>query len=85
MVVINFYHFSLSLSLYDKKTFSYDTITIADNINESSSAFQAYGMPFTLDVNTYDVADSQVTGFNLVFNQLPGGESTHMRIANIVD
>ena len=42
-------------------------------------------MPFTLDVNTYDVADSQVTGFNLVFNQLPGGESIHMRIANVVD
>ena len=77
-MVINFYHFSLSLSLYGKKTFSYDTITIANNINESSSAFQAYGMPFTLDVNTYyDVADSQVIGFNLVFNQLPGGESTH--------
>ena len=72
-------------SLYNEKTISYDANAIADNIDESSSAFQAYDMPFTLDVEKYDVADSSVTGFNLVFNQLPGGESTHMRIANVVD
>ena len=62
-------------------------IAISDNIDESSSV-QAYRMPFTLDVNMYvtnDAANSQVRGFNLVFNQLPFWESTHMRIANIAD
>ena len=40
-------------------------------------------MPFTLGVNTYDVADAQVMGFNLVWNQLPCGGDGHMRISNV--
>ena len=70
-------------SLYGGLTFSEDATTIADNIDESSSGVRAYGMPFTLGVNTYDVADAQVMGFNLVWNELPCGGDTHMRISNV--
>ena len=70
-------------SLYGGLAFSDDSTTIAVNIDESSSSVQAYGMPFTLGVNTYGVADAAVMGFNLVYNQLPCGGSTHMRISNV--
>ena len=33
--------------------------------------FSAYGKPFMINVNTYDVAAAGVTGFNLVYNQIP--------------
>lgn len=56
-----------------------DAATIADNIDEESSTVEAYGMPFTLAVNGYGVADAQVMGFNLVYNQLPCGGSGNMR------
>ena len=61
--------------------FSDDATAIAVNIDETSSSVQAYGMPFTLGVNSYGVADDAVMGFNLVYNQLPCGGSTHMRIS----
>ena len=70
-------------SLYGGLTFSEDATTIADNIDESSSGVRAYGMPFTLGVNTYDVANAEVMGFNLVWNQLPCGGDGHMRISNV--
>jgi len=70
-------------SLYGGLAFSDDNSAIAANIDETSSSVQAYGMPFTLGVNSYGVADAAVMGFNLVYNQIPCGGSTHMRITNV--
>merc|ERR550532_1574804 len=68
-------------SLYGGLAFNDDAATIAAIVDETSSSVQAYGMPFTLGVNSYGVADAAVMGFNLVYNQLPCGGSTHMRIS----
>ena len=35
--------------------------------------FLAYGMPFTLALNTYGVDAATTPGFNLVYNQIPCG------------
>ena len=46
------------------------------NTETESGTVQAYGMPFTLAVNSYNVDDDDVPGFNLVWNQLPCGSHT---------
>ena len=78
-------HWFISGSLngvYGGLAFSDGTSATAANIDESSSSVQAFGMPFTLGVNTYDVANAEVMGFNLIYNQIACGAVPHLLISS---
>ena len=63
-------------SLADEIPVAEDTSTNPDTPatqETTGGTIQAWGMPFTLSVNTYNVDDDDVPGFNLVYNQLPCG------------
>ena len=68
--------------VYGGLAFSDGTSATAANIDESSSSVQAFGMPFTLGVNTYDVANAEVMGFNLIYNQIACGAVPHLLISS---
>jgi len=69
--------------LYGGLAFSDDAQAIAANIDETSSSIQAFGMPFSITVNSYGTISTTISGalgFNLVYNQIPCGGSNNFKM-----
>ena len=71
--------------LYGGLAFSDDAQSIAANIDETSSSIQAFGMPFSITVNSYGTISTAISGalgFNLVYNQVPCGGSNNFKMVS---